>query len=419
MSSNADTLRRFQQGRFGAFVHYGLYSVLGRSEWAMYNEAIPASEYRSLADSFRPGKSSPREWVDLALRAGAKYCVLTSRHHEGFCLWDSATTLFTSARAPCGRDLVREYVEAARGAGLMVGLYYSLLDWSEPAYWAGPKRDPAAWRAFVDKVHAQVRELVTSYGKLDILWYDGFWANDNPPYAEEIRAEDWRASELNAMVRREQPGILINDRSGLAEDFGTPEQAIVEQPRPWEACMTTNDNWGFHAGDQNWKTPRQLVGALAHSVSRGGNFILNMGPRADGSVPGSAQEGFHAVGRWLGKNGASIYGCGKPLHMRRESLDGGYFCDTGLWTAGSSAGGRLYYHILRWPGTSFGVRTQGVRIRSARLLATGKRVGVESPEGAVRFSGLPGSPVDPLDTVVECEYQEDCEVSLAGSTGGS
>ena len=398
--STADTLRRFQHERFGAFIHYGLYSVLGRSEWAMYNEAIPAPEYRELAAGFRPTASAPRDWVALARAAGARYCVLTSRHHEGFCLWDSATTSFGSARTRPGRDLVREFVEAARSAGIMVGLYYSLLDWSEPAYWAGPRKDPAGWRAFVDKVHAQVRELVTGYGTLDILWYDGFWAHDNPPFADAIGPEDWRSAELNAMVRREQPGILINDRSGLAEDFGTPEQAIVEQPRPWEACMTTNDNWGFHAGDRNWKTPRQLVGALVHSVSRGGNFILNMGPRADGSVPGEARGGFQAVGRWLDANGAAVYGCGKPPHLRRESLDGGYFCDTGLWTAG---GGRLYYHVLRWPGAAFGVRTQGLRIRSARLLASGRRVGVESPQGAVRFSGLPARAPDELDTVIECE----------------
>src|SRR5271157_513125 len=313
----------------------------------MYNEAIPSPEYRSLMGRFRPPERfSPREWVALAKRAGARYVVLTARHHEGFCLWDSATTGFTSVRAPCRRDIVREFVEAARDAGLMVGLYYSLLDWSEPAYWSGPRRDPGSWRIFVEKVHAQVHELVSAYGRLDILWYDGFWENDNPPLADAIHAEDWLSKELNAMVRRAQPGIIINDRSGLEEDFGTPEQKVIEQSRPWEACMTTNDNWGFHRGDRNWKTPRQLIGALVHSVSRGGNFILNMGPRADGSVPGQARNGFEAIGSWLARNGSSVHGCGKAPHLMREALDGGYFCNTGLWTASK---GRLYYHVLRWP----------------------------------------------------------------------
>jgi alpha-L-fucosidase len=329
--------------------------------------------------------------------------VLTARHHEGFCLWDSATTTSTSMHAPCHRDLVREYVQAARDAGLMVGLYYSLLDWSEPAYWNGPGRDPQGWRALVEKVHAQVRELVTSYGKLDILWYDGFWAGDNPPYADPVDARDWRSAELNAMVRTAQPGILINDRSGLPEDFGTPEQAVVEQPRPWEACMTTNDNWGCHRGDRNWKTPAQLIGALVHSVSRGGNFILNMGPEADGRVPLPARKGFEAVGRWLSVNGASVYGCGKAPHLMREALDGGYFCSTGIWTAGN---GRLYFHLLRWPGTELGVRTQGVRLLSARILATGRRVTVEAREGSAWFRGLPEKPADSCDTVLECEYEQ-------------
>jgi len=388
--------------------------VLGRSEWAMYNEAIPAAEYDALKRRFRPSESAPAEWVQRAKAAGARYCVLTARHHEGFCLWDSATTGFTSMHAPCRRDIVREFVEAARGAGLMVGLYYSLLDWSEPAYWIGPRHDPQAWRLFVEKVHAQVRELLTSCGRIDILWYDGFWPRDNPPFAEPVDAENWRAKDLNAMARKLQPGIIINDRSGLAEDFGTPEQQVIEQARPWEACMTTNDNWGFHKGDRNWKTPRQLVGALVHSVSRGGNYILNMGPRADGSVPRQARSGFEAIGSWLSMNGDSIHGCGKAPHMAREALDGGYFCNTGVWTAGN---GRLYYHVLRWPGTTFSVRTRGVRLLSAKSLESGAVFSVESENGRSRLGNLPRAPIDPSDTVIECEYVT--EDGAAGGPGGT
>ncbi len=250
-------------------------------------------------------------------------------------------------------------------------------------------------------MHAQVRELATGYGRLDILWYDGFWAHDNPPHADPVDAQDWRSEELNAAVRRAQPGIILNDRSGLAEDFGTPEQAVIEQARPWEACMTTNDNWGFHRGDRNWKAPRQLVGSLVHSVSRGGNFILNMGPRADGSVPGRAREGFAALGSWLSTNGTSVYGCGKAPHLMREALDGGYYCTTGLWTAGKK---RLYYHILRWPGEELGIRTQGVRLLSARSLGTGAELSVASRKGTSRLTGLPRKPIDRWDSVFECDY---------------
>ncbi len=403
--SNIQTMRRFQENRFGAFIHYGLYSLLGRSEWAMYNEAIPHSEYSKLAQRFTGGDhGSPESWVALARTAGARYAVLTTRHHDGFCLWDSATTSYNAMHSPAGRDVVREFVSAARDAGLMVGLYFSLLDWSDSDYWNGPRRDVRAWTRFREKVHAQVRELMTNYGKIDILWYDGFWAHDNPPYADPVDAADWLSADLNAWVRHAQPGIIINDRSGIAEDFGTPEQQVVEQKRPWEACMTTNDNWGFHRGDRNWKTPRQLVGSLVHSASLGGNFILNMGPRGDGSIPARVRAGFEAVGTWLSRNGRSIYGCGKPPHLAREALDGGYFCNSGVWTAGN---GNLYYHVLRWPGKEFGVRTDGVRITSARSLATGESFPFDVRENGIRFTGMPRRPIDSNDSVIECEFVAD------------
>ena len=206
------------------------------------------------------------------------------------------------------------------------------------------------------------------------------------------------------MARTIQPGIIINDRSGLAEDFGTPEQQVVEKARPWEVCMTTNDNWGFHRGDRNWKTPRQVVGAVAHSVSRGGNLILNLGPRADGGVPPRARGLFEEVGAWLSRNGQSVYGCGKAPHLSREALDGGYYCTTGFWTAGH---GKLYYHVLRWPGPSLGVRTQGVRLLAARSLQTGESFSVKSNDGRSTMAGLPRTPIDPFDTVIECEYERE------------
>lgn len=398
-----DSLARFRHDRFGMFIHYGLYSVLGRSEWAMYNEAIPASAYRGLAD--RPMLSdtfSPAEWVRLAVESGARYCVLTTRHHEGYCLWDTATTDFSSTRGPMGRDLVREFTDAARAAGLGVGLYYSLLDWSDPGYVDGPVKNPSAWAAFKDKVHRQVTELMTGYGAIDILWYDGFWPIDNPPYADEIRVDDWDSQGLNNMVRSLQPGILINDRSGIKGDFSTPEQQVMAQGRPWEACMTTNDNWGWHAGDLNWKTPRQTLGSLIHSVSLGGNFILNIGPRADGSVPAPALDCLRTMGRWLEKNGTSIYGCGKPPHIAREALDGGFFCNSGVWTRGADA---LYYHVLRWPGSEFGVRTDGISVRSVRLLTTGEAIPFTQSGSELKLRGLPSSPPDTISTVLEVKYE--------------
>lgn len=386
------------------FIHFGLYSVLGRGEWAMYNEAIPPQEYHHLIDSFSMSEHfSVRDWVTLAKKSGAKYCVLTARHHEGFCLWNTSTTSFNSVYSPYHKDIVQEFVEACRDLGLKVGLYYSLLDWSDKGYLSGPKADPPRWNAFVEKVHTQIKELMSNYGKIDILWYDGFWPIDNPPYSDEIVPENWRATELNQMVRRMQPGILINDRSGIPEDFSTPEQEVISMGRAWEACMSSNDNWGFHSGDLNWKTPRQALGALVHSVSLGGNFIFNVGPQANGSIPAPAMECFETMGKWLNKNGSSIYGCTKPFHLAREALDGGFFCNSGIWTF-DPLPPRLYYHILRWTGTELRVRAQGIIVDHVSFLNDGTSLTFSQSGPALRVYGLPASPPDELDTVLAVDY---------------
>ncbi|HOV93833.1 MAG TPA: alpha-L-fucosidase [Spirochaetales bacterium] len=399
-------LVRFKMDRFGVMIHFGLYSILGRGEWAMYNEAIPAGEYRKLFDKFLLSETfSPREWIRAAAAAGARYCILTTRHHEGFCLWDTATTDFNSRKSPCQRDLVKEFVDAANEFGLRVGLYYSLLDWSDQGYLKGPKADRSNWKEFVHKVHSQVYELMTHYGKIDVLWYDGFWPFDNPPYCDDITAEDWASAELNSMVRQLQPGILINDRSGIQEDFSTPEQEIVAKGRTWEACMSSNDNWGYHAGDKNWKTPRQVLGALVHSVSLGGNFLFNAGPSADGVIPKPTLDCLATIGEWIKENGASIYGCTKSFHLAREALDGGFFCNSGIWTF-NPALKRLYYHILRWPGTVLRVRVQDIIVDHVSLLASQQNMPFSQKGNGLEVHGLPGEPIDDLDTVLAIDYHK-------------
>lgn len=397
-------LAQFRADRFGMMIHFGLYSILGRGEWAMYNESIPPEEYASLADRFvLPEDFSPDEWLQVAAESGARYCVLTARHHEGFCLWDTATTDFCAPKSPCGRDLVREFVDAARKFGLKIGFYYSLLDWSDRRYLAGAKVDPTGWKAFVRKVHTQVRELMSDYGKINILWYDGFWPFDNPPYCDDITAEELDSRRLNTMVRQLQPGILINDRSGVQEDFSTPEQEIVAKGRTWEACMSSNDNWGYHAGDKNWKTPRQVLGALVHSVSLGGNFIFNAGPSVDGTIPAPTLECFLKVGDWLKTNGVSIYGCTKPFHLARVALDGGFFCNSGVWTF-DPALKKLYYHILRWTGTVVRVRVQNIAVDWVMLLQGNVSLPFSQRGPSLEICGLPDEPLDDLDTVLAIDY---------------
>jgi len=232
----------FRRARFGLFIHWGMYALWERGEQVLFREHLSPSAYRRHADEFVPEHYDPRAWARLAKKAGMRYAVLTAKHHDGYCLFDSAQSELTSAKCAAQRDLVAEYVEAFRAEGLRVGLYFSLADWQWPAYWQGPEHDPAAFAEFIAHVHAQVRELCTQYGMLDVIWFDGAW-----PYTPE----QWQAQQLCDMIRELQPGILINNRTGLPGDFGTPEQTILHTPdqRMWEACIASVErHWGYHSG---------------------------------------------------------------------------------------------------------------------------------------------------------------------------
>lgn len=381
----------FNQARFGMFIHWGVYSLLARGEWVRLIERIPSNEYEKLAMKFNPKKYHPEEWLDLAQEAGMKYMVLTTRHHDGFSLFDSEVSDFTAAKTAAKRDLVAEYVDACRSKGMKIGFYYSLLDWRYQAYFTGPKEDPKGWAEFLEYVHTQVRELCTNYGKIDILWYDGYWPWD---------AESWRSAELNAMVRRLQPEILINNRSGLPEDFDTPEQRIAapsDPERMWESCMTMNDNWGYSAGDKNWKSTRLLIYNLARCASGGGNFLLNVGPKADGTIPEPSIRRLKEIGKWIRVHGESIYGSG------RCPFRGGMI---GLTTA---KGGIVYLHILRWPGRKATIACVKNKVLSARILATGQEVQVAQKGDRVFLRGLPKKAPDPYDSVIAMQLDGEPE----------
>jgi len=276
--------------KFGMFIHFGLYSQHQRHEWAMETEAIPIGEYLPLAKQFNPKPGFARAWAKLAKAAGMKYMVMTTKHHEGFCNFDTKLTDYCATKQGPKRDLVREYVEAARAEGLHVGLYYSLMDWHHPDG-AKCKTDEAARRRFVDYIHGQVNELMSNYGKIDILWYDVPWPLD---------AKGWESVEMNKMVRKLQPDIIINNRSKIPEDFDTPEQRIVASAdRPWESCMTMNDSWGYHAADDGWKSPKTIIRNLITCARDGGNYLLNIGPKPDGSIPEQSIAVLSEVGRWM------------------------------------------------------------------------------------------------------------------------
>lgn len=390
-SSYSERMQWFHEARFGLFIHWGLYSLLERGEWVMSEERIPKAEYAKLAERFNPKKFDAFAWAKMAAQAGMKYAVLTTRHHDGFCLFDSQVSDFTSVKTAAKRDFVAEYVDAFRRAGLKVGFYYSLLDWRFPGYW-DTKAHPESAQAMVEQYHAQVRELMTNYGKIDVLWYDGHWIN-----GEDNLARFWRSKEINAWVREKQPHILINNRSGVDEDLDTPEQHVTASKpgRGWESCMTIGDScgWGYIRNNPNMKTLPQLLQHLVTAAAGAGNFLLNVGPKPDGTIRNRERKRLQAMGEWLKVNGEAIRG------SQRCALKNGML---GLWTAKGKTG---YLHVFRWPGREAVIPLVRSKVQAATLLATGKAVEFrQEHNGRLVLSRLPKNPPHPAVSVIKVEF---------------
>jgi alpha-L-fucosidase len=344
----------------------------------MNRERIPLAEYEKLADTWKPKPRPAREWAALARAAGMKYMVMTTKHHEGFCLWDTAQTDYNAARRGPGRDLVREYVEACREAGLKIGFYYSLMDWHHPDG-ARCATDEKARRRFLDFTRGCVRELMTNYGKIDILWYDVSWP---------LRpAERWESARMNAMARRLQPHLLINNRSQRDEDFGTPEEHIkaAERGRAWEACMTFNGSWGYMPSAIDWRPVREVLGMLRQCAGGGGNLLLNIGPAPDGSVPPEARGRLIPVGRWLAENGEAVYGRVDRADGRMEWMP------CGQWTL---KGASAYFWVNRWPGRELAIGGLKAKVLRASYLATGKAIAFEQSGTRLVLKNLPRTSPD-------------------------
>jgi len=387
---DADRERRMKwwhEAKFGMFIHWGLYSMLGRHEWVMEQEGIPFKEYEQLAKRFVPKPNAARAWAKLAKAAGQKYMVMTTKHHDGFCLFNSQYTGYCAPKQACGRDLVKEYVEAARGEGLRVGLYYSLFDWHHPDG-ARCATDETARRRFVDYLHGQIRELLINYGKIDILWYDG----SRPLDAKGVEAE-----KMNEMVFKLQPDIIVNNRNRLPGDFATPEGRIQAEKvgRAWEACMTMNDSWGYHRADDEWKTPKRIIRNLIMCARDGGNYLLNIGPRGDGSIPEECVKIMTTVGKWMDGNGYTIFR--SDLCQPRRST----------YASFTRTGNTLFMHVHFWPGETVCISGLRTKVKSAKLLATGKPVKFDQDDFRTRFLGLPQrAPDDPISVIeIECESE--------------
>lgn len=366
-------MKWWHEARFGMFIHWGLYSQLGRDAWAMNHECIPVKEYEKLAQTWKTKDRPAREWARLAKKAGMKYMQMTTKHHEGFCLWDTRQTDYNSVKMGPGKDLVREYVEACREYGLKVGLYYSLIDWRHPDG-AACAHDEASRRRFLDFTQGCLAELCSNYGKIDILWYD----LPRPI----MTAEGWESVKMNGVVRQLQPDIIINQGARLPEDFdgGDDEMRPSEEGRAWEAPFTFNGSWGYMPSATDWKSTREVITLLLTAAKGQGNFSVNIGPAPDGSVPEEAVERLTDVGKWLGKYGEAVYGrVDRALGRLKASR-------IGDWTLKGKTG---YLWIHRWLGKETVIGGLATKVKRISRLDTGRPVEFAQKGLRLELKGLP------------------------------
>ena len=377
----AQRMKWWTDARLGMFIHWGLYALPARHEWVKNRERMTNEQYQKYFEQFYPDLFNPKEWAKMAKAAGMKYVVLTAKHHEGFCLWDSKYTDYKATNTPYGKDLIKEYVEAFRSEGLKVGFYYSLIDWHHPDYTIDrvhPQRqendadyeklnagkDMNKYRAYIKN---QVRELLTNYGEISIIWFDFSFPGKNG----KGRA-DWDSENLLKLARSLQPGIIVDDRLDLEDvaggwDFTTPEQVkMAKWPErdgkkiPWETCQTFSGSWGYYRDEYTWKSPAQLIELLVESVSKGGNLLLNVGPTARGTFDYRAQASLAAMGEWLKLNGRSVYGC--------TEAPAGFNAPPNTRLTWNPATGRLYVHLLVYPLDRISLAGMAGKVKYAQFL---------------------------------------------------
>lgn len=380
----------FRKGRFGMFVHYGLYSILGRMEWAQCIECIPPEEYQELAKQWKPREGICREWAMQAKAAGMKYMVMTTRHHEGFSLWNSKVNPFNSYNV-CGRDIVQEFVDACREFDLKIGFYSSLMDWHHPDGYTCAY-DNEARRRFLDYIEALNVELLSNYGKIDMLWYDVACPMQN--------WEGWDSLARNQRLRELQPDIVINNRSLLPEDVGTPEGHLGAEAGDWEACMTFNDiSWGYVDEKQVAPysyTAQRILRMLRTVGASGGNLLLNVGPKADGSVPEDVKKPLNEVGQWLRNNGEALYNTDRISKYGNVGNDCSAICSCTV-----APGGRtIYFWNWIWPhGGEIFFGGFGTAPKSVELL-DGTKLEFEHKGYRTIIRGLPEECPDPQGVAV-------------------
>ncbi|MEV6413775.1 alpha-L-fucosidase [Kribbella sp. NPDC051718] len=375
----------FRHDRFGMFIHWGLYALPARHEWVKNRERMTDAQYDRYFERFDPDLYDPREWARSAKRTGMRYVVLTTKHHDGFCLWDSALTEYKVTNTPYGRDLLQPFVEACRAEGLKVGFYHSLIDWHHPSFpidGVHPQRDdeeakkqPRDIAEYRTYLHGQVRELLTGFGQIDYLFFDFSYAGRSDQWWGGKGAEDWGSEELLAMVRELQPDILVNDRTGLPGDFVTPEQYQPagpmegpDGPIAWEACQTLNGSWGYDRDNFDYKSPDLLVRMLIDGVSKDGNLLLNVGPTGRGLIDPIAESTLQAIGDWMRLHERSIRGAGASQYVAPP--DARY----------TQNGDRLYLHLFSWPFKHVHLPDLAGQVSYAQLLSDASEIHLIEPD---------------------------------------
>lgn len=408
----------FEEARLGLFVHWGHYAAAGwEASWPLvggvatlpHGQQLTVEDYHANALRFRPDPNAPAEWIAAAAQAGMRYAVMTTRHHDGFSLWPTRQSDFHIGMGGYAGDPVREYVEACRAHGLKIGFYYSLPDWRHPDYPAFTEADkpyvfgrypaasPEQWARYQAYLRGQLTELLTDYGPIDILWFDGGWERD---------ADAWDCNGIEALARSLQPGILINDRLPGRGDYATPEQFIPPTPPegPWETCLTMNESWGFNPDDAQYKSGIALVHTLAEVAGRGGNLLLNVSPDGKGHLIPEQTQRLETIARWTERHGEAIFGTSPGLEPWQ------------FYGPTTRRGNTVYLHLLMRPNAPIGVRgvpvrhVQGVRnVGTGRPLAFTTRVpvldtlfGTDGP-GELTIE-VPESELDPVATVLAVEF---------------
>jgi len=427
-NDRAKRMAWFDEARFGMFIHWGVYAVpagewqgnKNYGEWFMEETKMPVSQYEKFAQQFNPTKFNAREWVRMAKDAGMKYMVITSKHHDGFCLWDSELTDWDIGRTPFKRDPLKELAEACREAGIKFCFYYSIMDWHHPDWgtrrqWNDIAKGQPDMERYIAYMKGQLKELITRYGPLGILWFDGEWEST---WTHE------RGVDLYNYVRSLQPDIIINNRVGKGRsgmqgmdkgqgvgDYGTPEQEIPATGFGpgvyWESCMTMNNHWGYNKHDQNWKSTKTLVQNLVDCASKGGNYLLNIGPTAEGLFPEASVQRLAEIGKWMHVNAESIYGT-KASPFKRLPWGRCTQKSDGSFTT-------LYLHVFDWPEDGRLV-VPGLKndVAKAWLLADPdrKELAVTSTSDAKVVSVPSGAP-DQIDSVVVLRVRGQPEVTAA------